>query len=123
MHLYSIILSLFLFISLVGDADFTIETRNETDEPKALVIKRTSDFEITGDGGAENWNHTEWVIISQRDLTKIPLTTKTKILYSETGIYFLFHSTSYKTPNLDQLADGGMRFNYCLLPYGIDPLS
>lgn len=89
--LYQLILSSLLFISLVGDVSFTIEPHKESDEPKALEIKRTSDFEITGDGSAKNWDHAEWVTITQRNSTKNPLTTKTKILYSDTGIYFLFH--------------------------------
>ena len=53
-------------------------------------IKKTADFEISGDGIAENWNLTEWVEIEQRRGKDTPRSTKAKILYSETGIYFLF---------------------------------
>jgi hypothetical protein len=88
--LYHSILSSFLVILLAGDANFTIESHKESDDPKALEIKKCSDFEITGDGSAKNWGSTEWVILPQRNSTKKPLTTKTKILYSDTGIYFLF---------------------------------
>lgn len=57
-----------------------------------IVIKKSSDFDITGNGNAENWERTEWVNIHQRRFSneKQMLSTKVKILYSELGIYFLF---------------------------------
>ena len=54
-------------------------------------IKKSSDFEISGDGTAENWNLTEWVEIEQRRGKDAPFPTKAKILYSETGMYFLIY--------------------------------
>lgn len=86
-----LILRSFILISLVCGLNFIIESHKESDDSKALKIKRTSDFEITGDGTSKNWNCTEWVIIPQRNSKKNLLITKTKILYSDTGIYFLFH--------------------------------
>lgn len=62
------------------------------DTPGGLLIKKSADFDITGNGSAENWMGTEWVFLPQRNHHEEPLTTKVKILYSNTGIYFLFHS-------------------------------
>ncbi|MFD2101507.1 carbohydrate-binding family 9-like protein [Flagellimonas iocasae] len=52
---------------------------------------KTSDFKPTGDGKSSNWNKAKWVTITQRSHMDTPLQTKVKVLYSETGIYFLFH--------------------------------
>lgn len=55
-------------------------------------INKSDDFTVTGNGSSENWNKTEWLELSQRTaLTDSNLKTKVKTLYSETGIYFLFH--------------------------------
>ena len=60
-------------------------------EQDVFKIKKTADFEISGSGIAENWNLTEWVDIEQRRGKDTPLSTKAKILYSETGMYFLIY--------------------------------
>ena len=55
-----------------------------------LLVRKTDDFEVTGDGISPNWNQTEWV-----PLTRVGPGTKTyqtlvKALYSPTGMYFLY---------------------------------
>ncbi|QHT67517.1 hypothetical protein GXP67_13210 [Rhodocytophaga rosea] len=55
-----------------------------------LTIKKTSDFTITGDGTASNWQQTDWVTIPVRQNLDNPHATRIKILYSEKGMYFLF---------------------------------
>lgn len=61
-----------------------------SDEP--LIIRRTDDFTIDGKGSAAAWHKTQWVTIPQRNQLpgKSPMATKMKILYSDTGLYFLF---------------------------------
>ncbi len=56
----------------------------------SLIIKHSEDFEVTGLGDAEHWGKTTWVNIPQRGKDQISYNTKVKILYSATGIYFLF---------------------------------
>lgn len=68
---------------------------NESDL-KILKVRMSSDFKITGDGSAGNWSITDWVTISQRRLSGDSLITKAKVLYSETGIYFLFYCEDKK---------------------------
>ena len=63
----------------------------EMSDQDVFTIKKTVDFEISGDGIADNWNQTEWVDIEQRRGKNTPLSTKAKILYSETGMYFLIY--------------------------------
>jgi hypothetical protein len=60
-----------------------------------LRIKHTQDFEVTGDGSAQAWQTTEWV-----DLSRIkgasPYKTRVKLLYSDKGIYALYHCEDKK---------------------------
>ena len=57
----------------------------------AMLIKQTEDFEVTGEGTAQNWEGADWMIIPQRSRMESAQTTRLKALYSETGIYFLVH--------------------------------
>ena len=58
---------------------------------KTVLIRKTNDFHITGDGTADNWGKTSWIDIVQRTASASKLTTRAKILYSSTGIYVLFN--------------------------------
>jgi len=64
-------------------------TRAQSSE-STISIHKTEDFEITGDGSAKAWNNTAWIKLDQRKNLDHMLETKLKILYSETGMYFLF---------------------------------
>jgi hypothetical protein len=55
-----------------------------------LTVKKSTDFEVTGDGSAAAWELAEWVDLPQRMQKPDTYQTKAKVLYSETGIYFLF---------------------------------
>jgi len=61
---------------------------------EGMMIKKTDDFEVTGDGSSENWNRTEWVNLIQRSNLENTRgkSTYLKVLYSDKGMYFLFHS-------------------------------
>jgi hypothetical protein len=62
----------------------------EVPEPGSVVIKKSADFKVTGDGSAENWKNAEWIKITEQGPYNSGFQTKAKVLYSETGIYFLF---------------------------------
>lgn len=53
-------------------------------------VKKTHDFVITGAGISMYWKKAEWVQIPQRSQNTVLQNTKIKILYSQTGLYFLF---------------------------------
>ncbi|HEX2969376.1 MAG TPA: carbohydrate-binding family 9-like protein [Bacteroidales bacterium] len=55
-----------------------------------MLIKKTKDFTITGDGSATDWNNTGWVNLELRSGNGRDMITKVKSLYSDKGIYFLF---------------------------------
>ncbi|WP_372637345.1 carbohydrate-binding family 9-like protein [Fodinibius sp.] len=61
---------------------------------ESLQVKRTADFSIDGRGGASQWSAAQWIAIPRRNTKtdNTPLKTRMKILYSDTGLYFLFES-------------------------------
>jgi hypothetical protein len=55
------------------------------------VVRKSADFTITGEGTDPNWNAAQWISITkQESSTAKEWKTMVKILYSETGLYFLF---------------------------------
>lgn len=56
----------------------------------SLVIKKCVDFKVTGDGSSDSWKNTSWVSLEQQGPDYASYGTKVKVLYSETGLYFLF---------------------------------
>jgi hypothetical protein len=56
-----------------------------------LVINRTKDFTISGDGTADNWKTEKWLILPKREGRGLAYETKMKILYSDSGIYCLYY--------------------------------
>lgn len=66
-----------------------------------LVIKKTSDFKVNGEGTASQWNTAGWFDITVQNGPKQTspgkqFPTRVKIMYSEKGIYFLFDCTDKK---------------------------
>ena len=60
-----------------------------------LKVKRTPDFEIKGDASASNWNNTEWFELTRSE-NNVPYKTRVKMLYSDSGIYCLYHCEDNK---------------------------
>ena len=54
-----------------------------------LHINKTTDFAVTGKGTATNWNRATWFTLPARSNTV--LKTRVKMLYSDSGIYCMFH--------------------------------
>lgn len=65
---------------------------NTSEDDSVLLLKKTDDFTLTGDGSAENWLNTDWIELEQRSNRRngTGLQTRLKVLYSSTGLYFLF---------------------------------
>jgi hypothetical protein len=75
-------------------------------EPGSITIKKCKDFNITGEGTSENWGNTKWIDLIRQSNNACPYKTRVKVLYSETGIYFLFDCEDKKltsTMNADNL--------------------
>lgn len=86
--------SILKFVLLIVFLTINIENlMAQSGKDAVAVVKKTSDFAITGDGAADNWLKTEWIELNQltNHEKRDGLLTKAKVLYSDTGIYFLFH--------------------------------
>jgi len=58
---------------------------------KATVrVHTTTDFILTGDTLAQEWQQAKWIPLPQRDTSRHGRITKAKLLYSPKGIYVLF---------------------------------
>lgn len=90
----NILLILALMIAGTFAAESSAQRNTDQENEDHMLVKRTDDFTITGDGSSENWNQTEWQELIQRrnhdqsDGYK----TEFKVLYSDTGIYILYRN-------------------------------
>lgn len=79
------VLGCFSAMLLTGPLNLAEQAENNT-----LVIRKSGDFELTGTGKDDHWNKASWTTIPQLKSGPAGYTTKAKVLYSDTGIYFLF---------------------------------
>jgi hypothetical protein len=64
--------------------------------PGVLRVRRTNDFEVSGDGKNEAWAKTEWESIAQRSKDGPTHESRIKMLYSPSGLYVLFDAADKK---------------------------
>lgn len=83
-------LSTFLLVSLMLAVPHMAASQ-DGGSSALLVIQHTEDFEVTGDGRADNWEDTDWIELPQRRPPEDRGETRLKLLYSDTGIYFLYY--------------------------------
>ena len=69
---------------------FAISSTAQLNDSTTLVVKKTKDFTINGNGNAAEWNATAYLELPKRKSGSMDYQTKMKILYSETGIYCLY---------------------------------
>lgn len=60
------------------------------DPGDTTLIHKTTDFTITGKGDNPAWNSTSWLELRKLQPNGLSYATKSKMLYSEKGIYLLF---------------------------------
>ena len=63
---------------------------------KELRVRRTADFELTGDGSADAWRQADWEPLTRRDADGLAYETRVKALYSPKGLYLLMDATDAK---------------------------
>jgi hypothetical protein len=74
--------------------DDAVQTQSE--ERPQLTVKRSDDFEVSGAGDNAAWRLAEWVPLRRRQADGHPFETRFKMLYSNTGLYFLMDGTDRK---------------------------
>jgi len=60
-----------------------------------LMVKRTADFELTGDGTAQAWKSAAWFPLTKRK-GPAEYQTRAKLIYSDTGIYCVIDCSDKK---------------------------
>ena len=89
-----------LFLTLLFLASRATGSRasaNTQTEPRpTLQVKPTDDFEVTGAGEQAAWRATEWTALRRRESGGHPYESRFKMLYSNTGLYFLMEGTDRK---------------------------
>ena len=83
-----ILLRLFILCLIFAVKSSSIAAKSEND---SVIIKKCQDFKITGDGQSDQWKTTGWINLYQPDPADPAYNTKVKVLYSKSGIYFLFN--------------------------------
>ncbi len=79
---------LFPFLAAILFTSLTSHVK--TVENDTLIIRKTDDFKLSGAGSDSHWNKASWVRIPLLKADPKGYETKAKLLYSDTGIYFLF---------------------------------
>lgn len=54
------------------------------------IVKRVGDFEVTGTGASPEWGNAEWLTLMKLEDGGATYRSRVKLLYSATGLYFLF---------------------------------
>lgn len=95
-HLCVISFDHFSFILAILLGTSTTYLSAQQNDSTTYLVKKTSDFQVNGVGDNAGWTRTDWVPITVQESANRPLTTKTKALYSPTGMYFLFQCDDEK---------------------------
>ena len=76
-----------------GRYDVPVQAQTQTAERPSLTVPKTADFEVTGTGSDGSWARAEWTPLRRRQADGHPYETRFKVLYSDTGLYFLMEGT------------------------------
>jgi len=66
-----------------------------------VIVKKTADFQVSGRGDNAAWSNTSWQIFSRVDSGGRNYKSRSKILYSEKGIYVLFEGEDERVTTKD----------------------
>lgn len=78
-----------LIISIIFIFLGTFTSKIQSSMEQKLVVKKCKDFQLIGGGENEQWDSVPWVPMNLMDDTENKYETKSKMLYSEKGIYVL----------------------------------
>lgn len=91
-----VLLPAFLSAQTGTSAEAVKNRSSEQSSTGSVTVKKCLDFTVTGDGRSDAWENTEWINLIRQGSDKIEYETAVKVLYSETGIYFLFNCKDEK---------------------------
>lgn len=82
--------ALFSIIQLITNIISPAVIQNLCADGDTVLVKKTKDFTITGSGNNAAWEQTNWLIFTKIDEGGVDYESKSKILYSDKGLYVLF---------------------------------
>ena len=91
--IHACLTSLCLFGFLSTCACSRLRAQGAAQERPQLSVKPTEDFEVTGTGEQASWRQAMWTPLSRRQPDSHPYESQIKMLYSNTGLYFLMDGT------------------------------
>ena len=97
----SFVLAGLLLIAPASDYHGAVQAQT-ADRPQ-LSVKPSDDFEVSGTGEHAAWRPAAWTALRRRQPDGHPYDTRFKMLYSNTGLYFLMEGTDRKvTASMNQ---------------------
>jgi len=81
---------LFLKLALFAYTGSWVKDTKALTYDDTVIVKKTADFRVSGRGDNETWSKTSWQTFSRVDPGGRNYTSRSKILYSEKGVYLLF---------------------------------
>lgn len=105
--LLSLLFPVFLLSQTEIPSGSTVKTTQAGSDPGSVSVIKCQDFTITGDGRSDAWKNTEWISLVRQVSDDGGYKTRVKVLYSVTGLYFLYDcqdeklTTTMKADNLN----------------------
>ena len=93
MNYIKILFSIVLF-ACIGISTIFAAVKPSSKDP--LIVKKSSDFVLTGNGSSPEWSKTQWIPLIKLDAGGEENKTRFKIMYSGKGIYLLFEGKDSK---------------------------
>jgi Carbohydrate family 9 binding domain-like len=80
--------------SILASADsFRAIVNTQQETRPTLQVRPTDDFDVGGTGETSAWAQAEWTALRRRQADGHPYESRFKMLYSNTGLYFLMQGT------------------------------
>lgn len=95
-----VVLSLLSFYGYSQNTD-ALDKEPSLSDSVFLQVKKSKDFQITGDGSSKEWELANWVLLNKINSEGDNYQSKFKIMYSEQGIYLLFNGEDNKLTTKD----------------------
>jgi hypothetical protein len=96
-QIHNRILYTFLAFLIIGIASTESISSVLLNDSAKIIVRKTTDFKVTGDGNSINWNNADWLTITKQESSSSKsVLTQVKLLYSSQGIYFLFRCDDQK---------------------------
>ncbi|MEJ2637419.1 MAG: carbohydrate-binding family 9-like protein, partial [Calditrichia bacterium] len=80
------LISIFMITAVKGGENMSSE----------VMVKKCKNFKITGNGSSAEWDKTDWIDILPIKNNTRNLATQAKVLYSDSGLYFLYRCADEK---------------------------